>query len=424
MEDDRVDAGAIPKALQASVKRFGGMRRRVRLTLTSGSTSSGANDILRIRLPTNSLVDLRTFGFNADLSCNAVSFVGGTHTLVRRVGLVAGGVNINFQNNYWNQTAHAMNVAGQGLEWDRSNVLAGCNPDDAQFATNGDFVEFNYWPLSPMTAGIIDTGLIGECEVDLVFDSAAALITKEGEAVTGSFTLSSIRAYVDVIDLESDFYRKFASAALGRGKTMVKMMELATCVIQASTGSNNFNVSTGCLDKILVAPKASAWATAQAQAAGEVYDRYLDFNCGVAYGSVDDNYSAYVQIGSTSFPAYGFGRKFPDLASITRNNWAGSSYNYNKLFLQTDGSGSTVGTASLVYTPAAYNRHNAIVLIPVGAFDEHGKQGGIDLSSGNSVIRVETTGANLINGNSQLLMAGIHKSLLQVQSGQVVSYTN
>jgi len=315
-----------------------------------------------------------------------------------------------------------MNLAGQGLEWERSNVLSSALPK--QFLADGDFCEFNYWPLSPMTAGIIDTGLIGECEVDLVFDSNAATITTQGQAVSATeFGLENIRAYVDVIDLESDFYRKFASAALGRGKTMVKMMELATCVIQSSNGSNNFNVSTGCLDKILVAPKASAWATARAQIDGEVYDRYLDFTCGAAYGA-DANYGVYVQIGSTSFPAYGFGRNFTELASLTRNNWAGSSYNYNKLFLQTDASGSTIAASALEYAPAAYNVHNAVVLIPVGAFDEHGKQGGIDLSSGNSVIRVETQGANLASATSQLLMAGVHKSLLQVQSGQVVSYTN
>lgn len=418
--DETMDYGAIPKALQASVKRFGGMRRRVRLTLTSSSTTTGANNILRVRLPTNSLVDLRTFGFNGDWALAANHFVAGTHTLIRRIGLVAGGVNINFQNNVWNQTAHAMNLASQGLSWDESNVLSGAYPDD--MITTGEFAEFNYFPLSPMTCGIIDTGLTGECEVDIVFDGNLPCITKQGEARSATaWSLSSVRAYVDVIDLESDFYRKFAASALSKGKTMVKAMELATAVIQTANGSNNFNVSTGCLDKLLVGVKPATYDVdaSGVQLAGQVYNTYLDFNCGVAAPGA--NASIYAQIGSTSFPAYGFGRNFAELASLTRNNWAGSSYNYNKLFLQTDGSGSSVGTAALTYNAAAFCAKNAVLLLPVGAFDEYGKMGGIDLSSGNSVIRIEQTG---LGSNSNLLMAGVHKSLLQVQSGQVVSYSN
>jgi len=427
MEDDAMavrEQAAMPRSLQDGIKRFGGSRRNVRLTLSSGSTTVNENGILRIRLPSNSLCDLRGFGFSGDLTTTGgtagASGVMGSHTLIRRISMTAAGVVTNAQNNNWNLTAHCANLAGNGLEFDKGNLLNGGYPLD--MVRTSEFLEFNYFPYSPLTCGIIDTGLTGEVEIEIVFAGAEALVTDQGSTPQTAYSIANLRAYVPVIDLETDFYRKFVAAALARGKTIQKQMELATAVVQGAQSSNSFNVSTACLDKVLVAPKDAAWQTAAAQADGQVYSRYLDVDCGAAHPA--DGYSVYVQIGSYSFPAFGFGDNYAQLAELTRQNWAGSVYNYNKLFLQTDGSGAALDTANLEYKAQAYCEHNAVVLIPVGAFDEHGKEGGIDLSSGNSIIRVECKGTNLeSSAQTHLLMAGIHKSKLQIRAGQTVSFS-
>lgn len=396
---------SMPKALMATVKRFAGQRKRVRLTLSSGSTTAGANDILRIRLPSNSLVDLGSFCVNGTLAVDAGHRVYGTHTLIRRLGMVAGGLNINYQSNVWGLVAHASNVAGNGLAFDEGNCVASMNPLD--FQTNGDIVALNYFPNSPLQAGCCDTGLLGECEVDIAFAGAEASIADNGTTPAGTWSLSGIKAYVDVIELEDDSYRKGVAAMLQSGRTYEKTMPLATAVVQDGTGSNNFNVSTGCLDKVMVVPKDTNYLQRAASGTTEAYNRYLN-------GVADADSKVYVQIGSQSFPQYGYNDNWKEIADITRQSEGGAStYNYNKLFLTKD-------SGALKFNADAFVTQNAIASIQVGAFHpETGKEHGIDLSSGNSVIRVETSD---LPTNSKLLMVAFHTSKLIAKAGQVVAF--
>ena len=396
---------AMPKALMTTIKRFGGQRKRVRLTLSSGSTSAGSNDILRVRLPANSLVDLGSFCINGTLALTAGHRIYGTHTMVRRLGMVAGGLNVNYQNNQWGLLAHATDLAEQGLQWNQSNNIASADP--ANFQTNGDVVALNYFPNSPLQAGVVDTGLLGECEIDIAFAGDQAAIADNGVTPAGTFSLTGIKAYVDVVELEDDSYRKGIASMLNSGRTYEKTMELATCVIQDATGSNNFNVSTGCLNKVVVMPKDENYLVRVASGTSEAYNRYLN-------GVASAGSKLYVQIGSQSFPQYGFGDNWKEIADMTRNCAGGaSSYNFNKLFLTKSG-------GALVYDADAFVTENAVAAIQVGAFRaESQAERGIDMSSGNSVIRIESDG---LPANSKLLMAGVHTSRLIAKAGQVVAF--
>lgn len=411
-----IETGMLPKALAVSVKRFAGARRRVRLTLSSGSTTLTNGDILRVRLP-RGLVDLASFGFNADLATQDTSNkIPANYAMVRRCGATIGGVNVGFQNNSWAQTAHAMNIAGQSLEYDRGNMTG--VPLPTRQLGNGDHVEFNYWPLSPMTAGMLHTELTGQAEIDIQFNGLECLTDPSGGSIGTSYTLSNVFAYVDVIDLEDDGYEKTLVSALKAGSTYQKCMDLATAVVQQNTSTNNFNVSCSSLQKVIVAPKDNDYNTAAVQGEGVAYSRFLDFPSGES--TTGSGAGIYVQIGSQSFPQYGFGQKYIELAQITRQAMGGASpYNYNKLYLGASSNGSLASGATLSYAPTNYVSRNGVVVFDVGAFDEHGKQGGIDLSSGNSVIRVESQGSNLTSSR-KLLMAGVHKSVVQVKEGQIV----
>lgn len=399
---------SMPKALQTVVKRFGGQRKRVRLTLSSGSTTVEPNGLLRVRLPSNSLVDLGSFCVNGTLTATTGHRVQGTHTLIRRLGFTAAGLNLNYQNNVWGLLAHAQNVAGNALAYDQGNAIASMNPLD--FQTNGDVVALNYFPHSPLQAGCLDTGLTGECEVDIAFNGNEAIIADQSvtdTTITGTWSLGSIKAYIDVIELEDDSYRKGVAAMLQAGKTYEKTMDLATAVVQDATGSNNFNVSTGCLNKVMVVPKDANYLTRVKSGAAEAYNRYLN-------GVASAGSKLFVQIASQSFPQYGYGDNWKEIAEMTRYAEGGSSvYNYNKLFL-------TKASGALKYDADAFVTENAIASIQVGAFHpEHGKEHGIDMSSGNSVIRVETEN---LPSNAKLLMAACHTSKLIAKAGQVVAF--
>jgi hypothetical protein len=402
------DEPRLPVSLKTTIRRFGGMKKRIRLTLSSGSTSVSENDILRVRLPSNSLVQLDSFCINGTLGVAASHKIQGSHSMLRRVGMTCGGLAVNYANQNWNLLAHAQDIASQGLEWSNSNAVGSCAPDD--FQTNGDKISFSYFPHSPLNAGVLDTGLTGETEVDILFAGGNVAIPDNGVTATSGFTLSNITAYVDVIQLEDPDYRKSLAAMLrtDKDKTYEKTMDLATCVVQTANGSNNFNVSTECLNKVMVVPKDQNYLTQDDKELTEVYSRFLN-------GVAQADSKIFVGIGSESFPAYGFSENFKELAEITRHTEGGaSSYNFNKLFLTRSGDTEN----PLAISADAYVTQNAVASFAVGAFrPEIGMQRGIDLSSGNSVIRVETQD---LPANSKLMMAACYTSRLIVKAGQVV----
>lgn len=406
-----------PRVLATTVKRFGSLRRRVRLTLSSGSTTISQGDVLRVRLPSG-LCDLGSFGFNADLTMTDTSnTIPANYAMIRRCGMVCGSNNINFQNNSYNLVCHAMNIAGQSIEYDRGNMTG--VPVPLLQLGNNDHVEFNYWPLSPLTMGFLHTKLTGQTELDIQFEGAACLTDPSGGSVGSSYTLSNIFAYVDVIDLESDMYEKALVASLKAGASYKKVFDNCTAVVQTNTSTNEFNVSCASLEKVIVAPKDTNYNTAVVQTENSAYSRFLDFPTGESgYGS---DASIYLQIGSVTLPTYGHSQKYIDLAQITRSAMGGPSpYNYNKLFLGASTDGSLSDGAVLDYDPTYYVKLNGVVVFPISAFNnEPNKQNGIDLSSGNSIIRVESQGSNLTTSR-KLLMAAVHRSTIDVKDGNIV----
>lgn len=414
MED--TTGSMVPKSVKGSIKRYAGIRRRVKLNISSGSNDVAANGILRVRLP-QGLVDLPTFSIAGTFSCPANHRCAGLHSLISRFGCQFGQSQMNFQNTNYNLTAHALNLASQGLEWEKSNAHAGVLPTD--FTADGEYIEGNYFPLTPLNSGMLMTSVIGECEIDIAFAGNEALVVPLGvtPSTDVAWVLSNIDVFVDVIEMETDDLAKTITSRLASGGSYEKSVRLAHAVIQSNNGANAFNLSTGCLDYVMVAPKVTGYKTLAAQTAGQVYSNYFDSQVGAAYPAT--GYGAYVEINSTSFPQAQYTQNYAGLAQITRSCFGNaSSYNYNKLFLTADASGSVLG--SLDYNKTAYTARNGVAIIPVGAFDEEGVEGGLDISSGTSIIQVNSRGENLLT--RRLLLAGLHKSRLVVKSGKTVAF--
>lgn len=404
----------IPRSLRSIVRSFRGERKRVKLTLSSGSTTVEANGILRIRLPERSLVDLGSFGFHGIANLDAGEAIAGTHTLIRRLGMSLGGTNVGYANTQYNQVAQAYNIASRGVEADEANACSGMYVKD--MILDGDRIEANYFPLSPLSMGFLWTEAFGNCEIDINFAGAEALVTTPATSPTGTWSISDLEAFVDVIQLENDSYPEAIRSALESGQAYEKVVQHAMAVIQENTGSNSLNISTTCLDKVLFAPKSSTYLTRAGQADGQVFNNYLDFPTGET--APGQNVGVYVSIGSSVFPQQGYMNYWQDTAQLTRGCFGNGVYNFNKLFLETDGSGVLLGS-NLQYDRDAYTERNSVVMISVGSFDEEGQLGGLNLSSGQSVVIFNSTGTNLLN--QKVLIGGIFKSVLQARSGKVVS---
>lgn len=404
----------LPKALKMSMSRFPTLRKRLRLNVSSGSTSVDQNGIIRVKLPSQSLIDLSTFQITCTGNITGTNSSDGrfppTYGLIRRIGANFGGLNVGFDNNEWNQICHAMNLSGNSLEYDKSNCNANMNP--LSFGGDGTYLCFNYFPASVMTAGVIDTSVLGDGEIDIQLEGQNALIFVNGAAGTvADWSLSNIRAYVDVLELQNLSYRSTIKENLQNGGSYQKLMSLATVVEQENTNSNSFNIGTQCLDRVMVGVKSSNFKTQVAQAADDLYNRFFNYTAA-------SDASIYFQINSETLPQYGHSENFNQLAEFTRQAMGGASvYNYNKLFAEKSGS-------NIVYDNEVFAAKNAVFILPVGmagpACENNGLCSGLDLSGNNSIIRVESTN---MNNNDILIMAGLHSSILTAKAGQELGFT-
>lgn len=402
--------------LKHSVSNFPILRKRVKLNIVSGSTAVDQAGIIRVKLPSSALCDMATFNITGKFvtaGANAsLAKAQGGYSLIKRFGAQVGGVNIGYDNNLWNQTAHAHELACVGLQQNLGNGTGGEIPNDK--VGTGEYITFNNFPYSVCTAGVLDTAVFGNCEIDIQLEDNKALFFADGSGGTAAtWKLEDIKAYVDVIELPDQAYMMAVDSQLQAGNTYKKPVALATAVEQLQTGSNSFNVSTQSLDCVMVGVKPSAYKTVATAGANNPYSKFLNYTAGANLGDGAGK-SIYIQVNSQTLPQYGHSTDFLELADMTRNVYGNSVYNYNKLFLDTQ-------TGS--YARSAYITKNAVARIQCGgegsAVDNHGKFTGLDLAGGNSIIRVETQG---LGATDLLIMVGEHSSTIEARGGQVVSF--
>lgn len=412
--------------LKHTTSNFPVLRKRVKMTVTSGAESK-AGDIIRFKIPSQSLVDLKTMNIVCDLEilkndgvAPSLGEVQGSYSLIRRFGATIAGVGCGYENNEWNQVAHQEQLTSIGLEQNAGNLGASEYPGDGRRLKNGDMISFNYFPNSIVSMGVLDTSVYGECEIDILLDSEDCLYFPNGSADTqANLTLKNIRCYVDVLQLQDDTYAKAVASHLSSGGVYRKAVDLATVVNQVNNESNSFNVSTMSLNDVCVGVKPATYKTRAVAGVDAPYSNYLNFDMGETNKADAQGKSIYVEINSQAIPQYGFSNNFLELADITRNNYAGSVYNYNKLFLI----GEATNSSPPIYDQRGFLGNNAVVKFQCGgegpATSNHGKFTGVDLK-GNSIIRVNSTG---LSNTAQFIMVGHHSSLIEAEAGQVVSFS-
>jgi hypothetical protein len=146
---------------------------------TQGSDQSTANKILRFTLPSNSLINLRSFALHFNATANGTASAGGRlpakiETLVERVEVSVGGIQLSAGSNFYNVLTHAR----QALMGDKSDPILG-HPDvvrQVSYVDNSTITTTNnetYASTNKSCQFCIDhwEGFLGTCEPKL-FDSA------------------------------------------------------------------------------------------------------------------------------------------------------------------------------------------------------------------------------------------------------------
>lgn len=281
---------SFPTSLSYRIKQLVGNMSRVGVKMTPDRTTGiSPNDIVNIKLPNSSLVDLRTFNFFYQFSTSGTTgtFLHPRYasSIIERISLVVNGNTIDILPSYGYLYNLLMDLEGSSFDqFSKRNVceffdpslrftsavpssaadvaLAGANclatgsaaPSKAEGA-------ITHWLgfIGSCMPSCIDTSDLGDCFLQIQFANQYILpSTINATAQTlagGSFTLDNIYATCDVINFASDEYYALKAAKLtssGLNIGFYSYLNASFASVTKSSGINvNWNVSANSLDQII-----------------------------------------------------------------------------------------------------------------------------------------------------------------------------
>jgi len=281
---------SFPTSLSYRIKSLVGNMSRVGVKMTPDRTTGIApNDIITIKLPNSSIVDLRTFNFFYQFSTSGTTgtFLHPRYasSLIERISIVINGNTIDILPAYSFLYNTLMDLEGSSFDqfskrnvcefFDPSLRYASADPSSAadvaltgaNFTASGQTAPskiegaITHWLgfLGSSSPSCLDTSDLGDVFIQIQFSSAYVLpstINATAQTLAGaSFTLDNIYATCDVISFASDEYyalkaSKLTSSGLNVG--FYSYLNARFASVTKSAGINvNWNVSANSLDQII-----------------------------------------------------------------------------------------------------------------------------------------------------------------------------
>jgi len=285
---------SFPTSLSYRIKSLVGNMSRVGVKMTPDRTTGIApNDIITIKLPNSSLVDLRTFNFWYKFSTPASGTSGVfihprySSSLIERISIIINGQTIDILPSYNFLYNTLMDLEGSTFDqFSKRNICEFFDPSlrftSADPTSNTDVAisganltsasttapnlstalqgGITHWLgfLGSSSPSVIDTSDLGDVYIQFQFATPYVLPTTISTTTSysgGSFTLDDIYATCDVISFASDEYyslkaSKLASSGLNIGFYSYLNARFAQAT-KSSGISVNWNVSANSLDQII-----------------------------------------------------------------------------------------------------------------------------------------------------------------------------
>ena len=269
--------------------RLSGFSSNVFRLEPQGSNSAKANNIIRITLPANSLVNFRTFALHFE---GAITTAGGEgrlpnkiDSLVERVEVTFGGVKVSAGNNMYNVLRHAKDA----LMGDSTDPMLG-HPEVVRaesyhkasgIASNKEVAApyvIDKWEgfLGTVEPKIVDLSLLPECVVSIYLAENSVCIDASGTGLSGAATpidvtaaspnpvyaLTNIYATIETIGLADGTYDSMISQMMSQ----VGYLELPFkqyISFQDTTANNmRFSIATQSLDRLWLVHRDTDFNTA------------------------------------------------------------------------------------------------------------------------------------------------------------------
>ena len=270
--------------------RLSGFSTNIFRLETNGADTATANKIVRFSLPSNALLNMRSFAlhFNATTNDNnGARLPAKIDTLIERVEVTAGGIQLSQGLNMYNVLRHAKDA----LTGSKTNSVCG-HPEIVRTKSYVDGSTItgisgeSYPSTNKQAQFIIDhwEGFIGTCEPkildaailpDLVISIYLAdnnvLSSSLDENIDASFnldgagaatyTLNNIHATIESIGLADAVYDNMVSSMIAQKGYVEVPFKQYISFNNTHTGSTRFSVATQSLDRIWVAFRDTGYAT-------------------------------------------------------------------------------------------------------------------------------------------------------------------
>jgi hypothetical protein len=300
---------AYSSALAYMLDRLSGFSTNTFRLETQGADTATSNKILRFTLPSNSLINLRSFSLHFNATANGVAGAGGRlppkiETLVERVEISVGGIQLSAGSNFYNVLSHAK----QALMGDKSDPILG-HPDlvrQISYVDNTTITTTNnetYVSTNKSCQFCIDhwEGFLGTCEPKL-FDSAlvpdmvvsiyladntvlgsSAGVTLGGAGatdindagtLTATWAMANIHATIECCGLNSNVYDNMVENIIATKGALELPFKNYVSFQDSTSNSTRFSVATQSLDRLWFVWRDTNFNLQQAPAIVSGYKRY------------------------------------------------------------------------------------------------------------------------------------------------------
>ena len=277
--------------------RLSGFSTNVFRLEPQGSPNSGPSSITRITLPSNALLNTRSFKLHFLASTVAASSVGGRlpadiSTLVERVEISAGGVQLSQGTNFYNTLVNAKaalmgsrcdSVTGHS-ELVRANKFdgnsVGANPgDDETYSGTGTPHVIDKWEgfLGTCEPRILDASILPDLVVSIYWapntvlasckqNTTNALFTAkpDGDAEAAVYEIKNIHASIETVALADSVYDNMVAGMIASKGFVEIPFKQYFSFHNTHTGSSRFTVATQSLDRIWMAWRLGSYNTLDA----------------------------------------------------------------------------------------------------------------------------------------------------------------
>jgi len=268
------------------LERLQGFSTNIFRLESQARTTASPNQIITFDLPSNSIVNLRSF----KVFCN-VQLTGDNarmppiNDFVERVEVSVGGIVLSQGSNFMNVLQEAKKVLGVDYcdavmghpeyvrETSYVNGATFADPNPETYASSSDprfCIEHLEGFLSSAEPKLLDTSLIPDLRIRLYMAGVEILSNPAGVVLTNSagtlansigadgtanatYTLSDLHAHIECIGLADATYDNMLSSMMSSQGFLEIPYKAYTSFTDTHTGSSRFSVSTSCLDRIWVA---------------------------------------------------------------------------------------------------------------------------------------------------------------------------